>query len=350
MRKLLPIIALCLLTAAPCLADSALLTLPALTAACVQTQRQEGQAALSLLLSNRTEEPLAVCLFAPKLDGQDAGFAGGTANVILSLAPLEERAVSLTIEADRPAGLPDQASFRFSLEGRITTEAVLSLTGPAVQPAGPVPREEEILSPLVTLAGEAGNGPVTLTDPVPPDHMPESACARICLKETDGTLRLLATLPARTDPDGRTTACFSGWALALDGETPFLLSAKEETDETGTVWTAGPVGLFSDTIYFATLSARVLREHDAPDAQAEAALEADEFGRVSRAPYALFEEGTVSALTYDGPGDGATRSLFIGGPLRLTLLPARTLGEILCVFEYDLPDGTVVIRPPVPVS
>lgn len=313
----------------------------------ISCQADSGNVCLDLSLESRKMEEVSFGVISPEIDGDFAWIANPEAEEPLPVLPGEIKHLTFLLEGDRAFDDPEEVSLYFLLDDRITTQAILRLKDHTVEPATET-ADQPAVSPQIQYE-DPDIPPVTFRDQIPKmPEPPEYVSALVFLREED-SLRQLAELPVEIHESGEATAVFSNQAMALNPEDPFLITCNEITTDTGTVWTTNRIGLFSDAIYFATLSLTIHREPGGSPGLAYQ-LEAEEFGTVSIAPLDLFQGGTALSLVYrveDGEPVSAgsvSKSLQLDNPLQFALLPARDLGTIVCCFVYDYPDGTSVFH------
>ena len=361
-RKLLLLILCMIFPGAGCAAESCLLSAAAVSADLIRAYASPGRAELTLKLANHTDALRRIILFAPAADGQSASFNTRDASLNLELEPAAEEEIRILISSDMQDKVPQTASFRFCFQETITTPAEIRLENGAAQSAQFIPQSEWILAPDVQTAGALPSQSLILLDSVPftVTAMLESAAVRVCLmpEEEGDRLVQLMTLQADVDRTGNARAEYSGLVLLLNGDSRFILSAEEKTDGSGTLWSAGRMTLYSDDIYFAVLNAEIALREGRILVEKQT-VQSEETGTAGPAPFSLFDEGTVSSLTYrltekDGavvpmPDSAVSAPLHCSEQFRVRAVPASSLGKIVCFFEYELLDGSRIVHEAVPV-
>ncbi len=352
-RKLLISLICLLFLWTPCSGDSILLSSDILCAELAECRVEPGQADLTVIWKNNSDVNQTITLIAPEMNGAAASFEGMTASQAVRLAPGAEQETIVTILADNPRETPEDVSFRFCIDRRITTKTAVDVTAPSAEAAEqPSPEAQTLIVDL----DEASACPVILLrDMLPPDEAAQLVDARVqvCLQEPDGLLILL-TAPAEVSADGQATARIAAAVPVLSMDKPFPMTSDQVTKDGKTTWLASRISLYSDAIYFCVLALQFEMAEDG-GITCRQAFSAEEFGTADAAPYDLFEAGNVSSLKYmtnkttllDAAArmDGVFQPLRVTGPLRVSMQPLAALGEIVYYFEYFMDDASSVIHP-----
>lgn len=360
MRKFLMIFLCLLIPATSASGDSILLSSDALFSEMVSCGGKKGEAALQVSLMNNTQEAMDVYLFEPLFNGCPASFGTGQTSLKIGLQPYILTKVDFSICADDPSVIPENVSFRYCFHDNITSRTTISIEDQSCVPAQSYLEEQIIIANVSTPNVPLRYEPILLTDSFDVADVPllDYAQVLVFLREEE-SLRLLTILPADVDPNGNASAIFSNYLLALDGESPFLLSTEERTENGETIWLNNRISLYGDSIYFAVLTLKVLMSQESVQV-IQQSLEAAEFGFSVNAPYALFNEGTASCLQYQIEeenetaipviSNAVTKPITINEQLQLLLMPTEGQGELVYYFEYFFTNGEYLVHPAFPVN
>ena len=332
-------------------------------------QSAAGEVVLRLCCDNDTGAPVSLTLIAPEINGELAAFERGWGTDALELPEGRSRA-EFIMEPDDEDEVPERLCLRLVLNGRVSSPLGVDLSGPSPQVTAASfalgAREPQMVEPTLPLPGDAAACRRTLTDTLSPEEtaMLDYGYAAIYLRTTDETGELLTelgTVQADVDENGVATAEYSGLALVLADDPGIPIPTLEPIGEPGAprVITSRSFALSGELIYFASME--VSLQPDGGAARVSMAVTSEELGgRCVSVPCALFERVQTSTDVWRSEYEAVEIHLQnadslgvradITAPLRLMLVPAESLGEVVVCFNYFFLDDSDVIRLPQPLD
>lgn len=347
-----------------------------------------GGAGLTVVCSNIAEEDREVLLLTPEINGQPAGFEYGWGSYAISIPAAAQIEVSLPMEADDPAEVPETLSMRFAANGRISSACALAVGNElsvtaasfALGEAEPQLVDREIEAPR-----DYESYACVLTDTlsIEETQLLDYGRALICLRGENDEGELLThicTCEVVVDGEGNARADYSGLALILPGDDMFLVSTQESAGGMGLSGDMKPlrasldlgdesrgrqtaaVALSGDAAFFASLTFQVNLDETGDFSAGDVIVSSAEIGGdCTVVPCALFNTAQTSQEIWRAETVGsdeihllsagaAFAQCRVDGPLRFKLVPASELGSLAVCFEYFFTDGSDVIHPPVEID
>ncbi|MBQ6594129.1 MAG: hypothetical protein IJH78_00510 [Clostridia bacterium] len=383
MKKAL-IILFCLgLTALSALAEAggpAVFDEGALHASLLECRESEGGFALLFSFENGGDADAVLIAFDPKIDGETAYFSDGWGTEILEIPAGGALRETLEILPETEGGACGSVSLRWILDGTVSSPVVIGMSedGTAVTGASLAAglAEPQLLEQAVACPEDPEAYAREVTDRLSEDElaMLDRGDLAVFIRESgpDGPcFTQLARAAIEVDGEGAVTARYSGMALVLDGAPDFLIELDERSGPERLAGTlrarpgfapgseagSGTLSLTGNAVYYAGLDFEIERGADGCRISRFSVDSPELVQKCTSMPFSLFESVQTSCDRWLvereeqelrlSRTDSLTARWSLSGPMRLSLVPASGLGDIVMCFEYFFTDGSDAVRLPI---
>ena len=301
-------------------------------------------------------------VFEPTVNGQFCTLGSHWNSDTIRLNENEPTEANIEVLYDFADILPEEVTFRFSIDGRISTPVLFTWEGDAlsIHPASFLEKTDEdpLAVTLIQTPTDMKSYEFLFVDKLAEDDLLLLDDVLVFVNRIvsiDGSARLeeLCTIKPEINVHDEIMARFSGLALRTQNEPDYLFPTFENSVENGIILVK-PLTLYGNSIFYATLSILIGQEKNIASIDAYQIESSDINGRFQNIPRSLFSSIQLRARNWEMGTDGnmpdfeqnqmRVIKFDLTEPLIFELIPAKSIGKLKVFFQYYLSDGRIIVH------